>query len=457
MSGIKLTIIGGGAFRTPRLVYGLIKHAEDLHIDQIDLYDPDFPRMTSLLAVSQHVADKLKSPIVMTARASLDDALKGADFVFLTYRVGGEVARAEDERTALDLGVLGQETVGPGGFFMALRSIPVTLEYIDRIRTVAPNAWIINFTNPAGIVTEAAVRAGERRFVGVCDTPYHLQLELAEYLGVNADDMAVESIGLNHLGWFTRVSHKGQDVMPTFMDDVERLRRHIRPLSFFTADEIRRFEGLPTEYVYFYLHAEEVVSRTRTSPTRGERLQEAMQEFFPQLQRQVEGGAIEEAWALYGQTITGRSNSYLASETGSQFERGLDAESLFESEGYEGVAIRVMAGILGETTARAIINVPSAGLLPDLDDNAVIECSSEIRGGTITPVPLSTPVSAACLELIYQTKRFEEATVEAARTGRIEDAATALFHHPVLQGDRSLAARLVEERRQRTGAPAWLR
>lgn len=455
MTGIKLTIIGGGAFRTPRLVYGLIKHAHELNIQHIDFYDPDFERMAAFLSVSRHVADKLKSPIVLTARQSLDEALQGADFVFLTYRIGGEAARSWDERTALHLGMLGQETVGPGGFFMALRSIPATLEYVDRIRAAAPDAWIINFTNPAGIVTEAVARAGERRFVGVCDTPYHLQLEIAEYLEADPDALNVESIGLNHLGWFTRVSQGGVDLTPQLMQNLDALRQHIRPLSFFSEEEIRRFEALPTEYVYFYLHAGEVVSRTQDQPTRGEIIERNMAEFFPDFDAKVKAGAVEAAWDLYGSAITGRSNSYLANETGSNFARGLDPERLFESEGYEGVAIRVMAGLMAKEPTRAIINVPSQGLLPGLDADAVIECSAEIANGAITPLPLSSPLSAPCLDLIHATKRFEQATVRAAHTGRKQDAAEALALHPILGGNRSLAQQLVLKRSEKPGAPPW--
>ena len=452
---LKLAIIGGGAFRTPRLVYGLIRHAAQLHIRAIDFYDPDFERMEELLAVSRHLAAKMGSSLVLNPRRSMEEAVTGADFIFLTYRVGGERARALDERCALDLGVLGQETVGPGGFFMALRSIPVTLEYVRRIRDIAPNAWIVNFTNPAGIVTEAVHQAGDRRFVGVCDTPYHLQMEFAEYLGVPVESLEVETAGLNHLGWFTKILLNGEDVLPRLMGEIPRVVSRIRPLSFFTAEEIQAFQSFPTEYVYFYLHAEEVVSRTKDRPSRGEIIQDSMTSFFPRLHQLVQDGSVESAWELYGSVITGRSNSYLANETGSAFPRGLNPESLFDSEGYEGVAIRLMEGLVADRRTRAILNVPSAGIMPDLAPEAVVECAAFIENDRITPIPLTRAIPTACGDLIRDTKRFEEATVKAARSMRIEDAADALALHPILRGQKAKAGDVVQKRSQLPLAPQW--
>lgn len=450
---LKLTIIGGGAFRTPRLVYGLVRHAASLHIHQIDFYDPDETRMASLLEISRHVASQMGSSITMNAKGDLSSAVRDAHFIFLTYRVGGEKARAIDERTALRAGLLGQETVGPGGFFMALRSIPVTLDYVQRIRDLNPGAWIVNFTNPAGIVTEAVRSAGDERFVGVCDTPYHLQMEIADYLNLSAEALSIETVGLNHLGWFTDVRHRGESLMPRLMDELPQLLHRIRPLSFFSEAEVRAFGGLPTEYVYFFLHAEEVVERTREHQSRGEILQQSMAEFFPEVTRLVNTGNVDEAWKLYGETITGRSNSYLAHETSSAFPRGLNPESLFASEGYEGVAIRVMEGLLAEETTVAILNVPSGDVFPSLPENAVIECACVIENDCIVPQPLHTYPSDIALSLINQTKRYETATVLAAKTHKVDDAIIALQQHPILLGRNDLAARVIQERLKLDGAP----
>lgn len=449
--GMKIAIVGGGAFRTPRLFYGLVRHATTLHINQIDLYDPDPERVDSIAKLCGYLAEKLGVNIRLTVQDSVAATCRDAAFVLLTYRVGGEVSRSYDERVALNNGVLGQETVGPGGFFMALRSLPVTLQYVDQIRTIAPTAWIINFTNPAGIVTEAITRLGERRFVGVCDTPYHLQSEISDFLGVALDQVRVESVGLNHLGWFQRVWYNGIDRVPDLVGRAEELVRTVRPLSFFSSTYIRELGVLPTEYVYLYLHSSEVTERIRERKSRGELIQAQAEAFFPRLQALVQARQWDQAWQEYGRTITDRSNSYLATETASQFPRGLNPDSLFASEGYEGIAIRVMEGVTGAAERTAILNTPSYGVMPGLESSAVIECSCYLDRQGITPLALTRPVPLECIDLIQRTKRFEVLTLTAARTKRLEDAVVALAANPILAGDEELALRIIQERKRRPG------
>lgn len=452
---IKLTIIGGGAFRTPRLLYGLIRHADSLRIDRIDLFDLDSERLHSMVRLCQHIADTLGSPIKLVAQRSLTLAAEDAAFVLLTYRVGGEAARAYDERVALDHGVLGQETVGPGGFFMALRSLPVTLDYVEAIRCVAPEAWIINFTNPAGIVTEAVSRVGGERFVGVCDTPYHLQLEIAEFLQMPADEIRVESVGLNHLGWFQRVWHRGEDLIPALLARVDELVESVRPLSFFTQEYLRTLGVLPTEYVYFYLHHQDVVARIQNTESRGERIRGVAETFFPKLQKLVASKQLEAAWTEYGQTITNRSNSYLSSETASQFARGLNPDSLFQSEGYEGVAIRVMEGVTGVAERSVILNTPSYGTVPSLAPRDVIETTCFVDRHGIVPLATTRTLPERCLDLITRTKRFEILTIAAAESQRFDDAVVALTANPVMEGDGVLSEQLIQARMTQAGSPRF--
>lgn len=452
---LKLAIIGGGAFRTPRLLYGLIRHADSLKIDRIDLFDPDRERLHSMVMLCRHIAAQLGSAIDLVAQSSLAMACQDAAFVLLTYRIGGEIARAYDERVALNHGVLGQETVGPGGFFMALRSLPTTLEYVEAIRTVAPDAWIINFTNPAGIVTEAVSRYGDRRFVGVCDTPYHLQLEIAEFLHLSADEIRVESVGLNHLGWFQRVWHRGEDLLPRLLDQVDELVHSVRPLSFFSSEYLRNLGVLPTEYVYFYLHGSDVVARIREQKSRGEQIQQVAEMFFPRLRDLVTAQDMEAAWQEYGATITNRSNSYLAEETASAFPRGLNPESLFQSEGYEGVAIRVMEGVTGKAERTVILNTPSYGIAPLLEPGDVVEATCFVDRHGIVPLAPTRTLPDSCMDLMRQTKHFEILTIAAAQSQRLEDAVGALTANPLMGGDGMLSERLIRARMAFEGSPVF--
>ena len=453
--GVKLTIIGAGAFRTPRLLYGLIKHVQSLRIDRIDLYDLSSDRLASMQAMGQYVADLLGSPIILRAQPSLLEACRDAAFVLLTYRVGGEEGRAIDERVAMDNGVLGQETVGPGGFFMALRSIPVTLQYMEDIRRIVPDAWVINFTNPAGTVAEAVARAGDHRFVGVCDTPYHLQMEIADFLQLAVDDLRVESVGLNHLGWFQRIWANGHDLLPDLLDHLKAVQQAIRPLSFFDPAYIQQNRALPTEYVYFYLQASEVLARLKEKHTRGEVLRDQAEAFWPPFHDTVRAGRLAEAWREYGQVITRRSNSYLATETGSTFPRGLDPDSLFASEGYEGVAIRVMEGVLSMGTHPVIVNVPAHGILPGFGSD-VIECTSYIDRHGIVPLPFTQSPPASCLDLMRTVKNFEVRTVEAVQSRHRDDIVTALAANPLLGGNTALARQIIDARRSQPQSPALL-
>lgn len=451
--GYKVTIVGGGGFRTPRLLYGLGRAAKQMGISEVVLYDTDQGRLSTMEALGRHLIGQLGSSLSVTAEPRFERAVAGAAFVCLTYRPGGERARAADERAALDAGVLGQETVGPGGLFMALRSIPVTLDYLGRIRAEAPSAYVINFCNPVGILSEAVAATGESRFLGVCDTPYHLQMEVGAYLEVEPEALRVESVGLNHLGWFLRVLAQGRDQLPALLQDVESLRAAVRPLSFFGTAEILAMQALPTEYVYFYEHADLAVSRLRAKGrTQGENILEWSGQFYDAAERLVAAGKVSEAWALYTRTILRRSNSYLAAETGSERERGLTEASLFASGGYEGVALRAMEGLMGRGPVTAILNVPSRGVVSGLAPDEIFEGTCFVDEHGVSPLALTREIPDPVQALIVSVKRFEQAAVHAALSGKPTDAVDALTVHPLIR-DAHQARDLVERRRSLPESP----
>lgn len=452
--GHKIVIIGGGGFRTPRLLYGIGRAAERLGVSEVTLYDTDLGRLDTMHALGRHLLGRLGSPIPVTAQPNFERAIAGAAFIFLTYRPGGERARAADERAALDVGVLGQETVGPGGLFMALRSIPVTLDYLRRIRAVVPRAYVINFCNPVGVLSEAVAATGDNRFVGVCDTPYHLQMELGAYLGLPPDALRVESVGLNHLGWFLRVYAGGKDQLPTLLTDLDRLRTSVRPLSFFSTDEIQAMDALPTEYVYLYQHANLAVARLRAAgTTRGENIVQWSTRFYAEAQSLVARGQVPAAWSLYTETILRRSNSYLAAETGSDVERGLTEESIFASGGYEGVALRAMEGLMGRGPVTAILNVPSRGVVNGLAPDEIFEGTCFVDEHGVLPLPLTREIPDPVRALIMGVKRFEVAAVAAAASGKPSDAVEALAVHPLVQDVQQ--ARDLVQRRQSLPESPW--
>ncbi|MFD5575513.1 family 4 glycosyl hydrolase, partial [Streptomyces cadmiisoli] len=254
---MRLTILGGGGFRVP-LVYGaLLGDRAEGRVSQVTLYDEDPPRLTAMARVlrDQAAAASAADPTVdaptVTVTGELDEALRGADFVFSAIRVGGLEGRAADERIALAEGVLGQETVGAGGIAYGLRTVPVAREIARRIARHAPEAWVINFTNPAGLVTEAMAEVLGRRVIGICDSPVGLGRRIARVLGARPQDAWIDYVGLNHLGWVRGLRVGGRDELPRLLADTEALES-FEEGRLFGAEWLRSLGAIPNEYLHYY-------------------------------------------------------------------------------------------------------------------------------------------------------------------------------------------------------------
>jgi 6-phospho-beta-glucosidase len=208
----KLTIIGGGGVRTPLVIYGLVQAQPFLHLDRLDLFDIDEARRNTIAGLGREILRESGNGFEIRTPNRLQDAARDADFVLNSIRVGGMAARARDERIAIEHGLAGQETTGPGGVAMALRTIPVTLAHAKAIEEIAPQAWFINLTNPAGLITQALTQHTKLRTVGICDTPAELFHRIASALGEAQDDLKFDYAGLNHLGWVRRVLLRGSDI-----------------------------------------------------------------------------------------------------------------------------------------------------------------------------------------------------------------------------------------------------
>ena len=260
---MKIAIIGGAGVRVPLLVNGLASAA--LGIDEFALYDPDQPRLKVIAELSARRAGAAR----VTTHASATPAIDGAAFVITSIRVGGIEARMRDEQAALSLGFVGQETVGPGGFAMAVRTIPPLVAYAREVTRRAPGAWIINFTNPAGLVTQALTAETGARVIGICDTPTEVFQEIAHALGAPADECHFDYIGLNHLGFVREVFWRGTPQLARLWDDGVALARVYRtPL--FSPARLRDLRLLPTEYVFYYESPERAVANLRAAgETRG--------------------------------------------------------------------------------------------------------------------------------------------------------------------------------------------
>jgi 6-phospho-beta-glucosidase len=417
---VRLAILGGGGFRIP-LVYAALT-AEDSGVTEVVLYDTDAGRLDVIANVL--TANRMRAPTVFTT-TELDIALEGADFVFSAIRVGGLAARIQDERVALELGVLGQETTGAGGIAYGLRTIPVARRIAQRVRAVAPQAWVLNFTNPAGMVTEAMRHLLGDRVVGICDTPITMAKRAARLLGLDPDtSVGLDYVGLNHLGWLRGLQVAGEDLLPRLLAD-DRLLGATEEGRLFGLDWIRQIGALPNEYLYYYDFTRDAVASIRDGGlTRGEFLAGQQGSFYA-----AAAAEPEEAPDLWTATRAEREATYMAAEHAGRpggGEEGLDGVG-----GYEGVAMAVMRAIARDEQATMILDVANRDTVDGLPDDAVVEVPVTVGAGGPLPLAVSPPTLDQ-LGLMAQVKHVERLTIDAAITGAPDLAEQAFAQHPLV-------------------------
>lgn len=421
---MKLTIVGGGGFRVP-LVYGaLLEKAERLRLDEIVLHDIDAARLDRIAAVIDGLAAERGGRIPFRSTTDLDDAVEGADHVFSAIRVGQLEGRVVDESVPLGLGVLGQETTGPGGICFALRTIPAMVALAQTIAERAPHAWLINFTNPAGMVTEAVQQVLGDRAIGVCDSPSGLCRRVAAALGRDPRDLWFDYCGLNHLGWLKGVRDGGEDLLGELLDDDARLAG-FEEGRLFGGDWLRSLGMIPNEYLYYFYYAADTVDAIRESPaSRGAFLLEQQRRFYA-----ASGQRPAEALAAWRATRHDRERTYMA-EARSAAGEGGDHDLDF-SAGYEAEAMAVLEAIALNTRAVLILNTANRSALPFLDARAVVEVPAVV--GRAGPVPLAAgDIPTHARVLIETMKDVERTTIDAALTGSTALAVKALALHPLV-------------------------
>ncbi|MBB4661540.1 6-phospho-beta-glucosidase [Conexibacter arvalis] len=421
---MKLTIVGGGGFRVP-LVYGaLLDKAERLGLDEVVLHDVDEARMARIAPVLQGLEEERGGRLPFRATTDLDDALEGADFVFCAMRVGNLEGRVADESVPLGHGVLGQETTGPGGICFALRTIPVMVELAQKIRERAPGAWLINFTNPAGMVTEAVQQVMGDRVVGICDSPSGLCRRVATAVGRDAGELWFDYFGLNHLGWLQEVRDGEQPLLDGLLRDEAALAT-FEEGRLFGGDWLRTLGMIPNEYLYYFYYAADTVNAIKQSPhSRGAFLLEQQAAFYAQ-----NGQGPAEALAAWRKTRHDRERTYMAEARNAAGDCG--EHDLDENAGYESEAMAVLEAIALNTRAVLILNTANRSALPFLDARAVVEVPAIV--GRSGPVPVAIgEVPAHARALVETMKDVERTTIDAALSGSEELAIKALALHPLV-------------------------
>jgi 6-phospho-beta-glucosidase len=413
---VRLAIIGGGGFRVP-LVYGALLRRRRFH--DVVLHDVDPARLDRIALVLEGQAAQHGDKVPFRTTTDLDDALEGADFVFAAIRVGGLEGRTVDEGVPLGHHVLGQETIGPGGICFALRTIPAMLELAEHVKRRAPNAWLVNFTNPAGMVTEALQQVLGDRAIGICDTPSALCRRVAAALGRQPDGLWFDYFGLNHLGWLRAARDGSGDLLAGLLADDDALAT-LEEAQVFGAEWLRSLGMVPNEYLYYFYF--DTVDAMTAKP-RGAYLLEQQRGFYA-----AEPDSPEAAFAHWQATKHERDRTYMAEARNGHEIPPHDPE---EPGGYEGEAMAVVDAIAGNAGAVRILNVANRSALPFLDARAVVEVPCVVGAAGAQPLAVGD-VPDHARALIEAIKAVERATIEAALTGSTALAVKALALHPLV-------------------------
>jgi 6-phospho-beta-glucosidase len=390
---MKLAVVGAGSTYTPELVAGLA----GLEIGSLALHDVDPGRLEVVGGLAQRMLDRVGFRGDLALGGELDAAVEGADFVLVQIRVGGQAARLHDETAPLPCGCIGQETTGAGGFAKAMRTVPVVLEIADRVRELAgPDAWIVDFTNPVGIVTRSLLDAGHRA-VGLCNVAITLQRRFAALLGVEPASVVVDQVGLNHLTWVRAVRLDGVDVLPALLDE------HGDAVAGEVGLPLRLLEELgavPSYYLrYFYEH-DAVLAEQLDGVPRAQTVAE------------IEAGLLE----LYKDPALNEKPALLEQRGGA-----------FYSEAAAGL-VRALAYDIGDVHE---VDVRNAGTLAGLADDDVVEVPARVEGGRVVPLE-QRPLAAELLGLVQHVAAYERLAAEAAVTRDPVTAKKALLTHPLI-------------------------
>jgi 6-phospho-beta-glucosidase len=414
---MKLAVVGAGSTYTPELVDGLIRMQELLPVTDLALIDTDERRLEILTGMSRRMFARGGHPVHVAPTTRLEEGVEGAAAVLIQLRVGGQAARMVDESLPLACGCIGQETTGFGGLAKALRTVPVVLDIAERVRKAAPDAWIIDFTNPVGIVTRALLEEGHRA-VGLCNVAIGFQRRFAEQLGVAPEQVELDHVGLNHLTWERAVRVDGVDRLPDLLtahgpEIAESLELPVQLLH--------TLGVVPSYYLrYFYAH-DEVVAELRTSEPRAAQVAEIEQQLLE----------------MYADPTLDQKPELLSRRGGA-----------FYSE----AAVQLAAALLGRQEGAAstqVVNLRNDGALPFLPDDAVIEVPATVDRSGVRALPMA-PLEPLYAGLVAAVTSYEHLALDAALRGGYDRVFEALLAHPLVgQVDRAhgLADRLIAHNR----------
>lgn len=440
---MKVAIIGAG-LRTPLLVHGLARAHSELPIEELVLFDRDLERAQLMATLGAEIARDSGMRILVARR--IEEAVENCTFVVSSIRVGGMAARARDEHISLEHGFAGQETTGPGGLAMALRTIPVALEHARLIERRAPAAWVINFTNPAGMVTQAISTHTGARVVGICDTPAELFFRISLAIGAPLQDVECDYFGLNHLGWVRSVICRGREMIHDLLKDDDKLAS-LYPSSLFDPDLIRSIELIPTEYLFFYYSkARALQNQQAVRATRGEELARLNLTLLNSMAARIAEGQAGAAIDTYKKYLNRRNASYLSLEGagGSAFlEPDHDWDPFEGATGYHRIAVDVMCALCSAQPRRIVLNLPNGGSVSELAPEDVVEMPCTVDRSGFRCATFGT-LPEAVRGLVFSVKAYERLAIRAAVEHSVRLATLALTLNPIV-GDWDQAREVLHD------------
>lgn len=446
---MKLCVIGGTGARSAFLTKSLVKNARSIRVDHIVLLDNDPLKLRTYGQIAKQIAFRLDPELRFEVTEDARAALTDVDYIITTIRAGGDAGRLFDEKTCMELGVLGQETTGGGGFAMAIRSIPTLLYYCRLAREVAkPGHLIFNFTNPSGIISQAMRQEGFDNVYGICDAPSGFIKQLEEILEVPYGTLDIECYGLNHLSWFRNAKLNGEDVQQALLDN-HRTYEHSEMRLFTREMATLNDECMLNEYLYFYYRRAKSQGMIRKAEhPRGEMIYLINSELEKELDKLEFPRDFEKGFNLYMQAYGKRENAYFSVESGANREKAWIPPTIEEflaqpdEGGYAAVALQFIHAITDGIPCRMVLSVPNNGSIEGLADDDVVEITCDIRSDGAHPVKIGK-VSQFQLLQMQRIKFFERCTIEAILNNDREIAVQGLYMHPLVN-DIDIARKLTD-------------
>ena len=451
---MKIAVIGGGGVRSVFLAKSIAARAEELKINELVFMDNDEKKLRIYGTMAKKTSNLICPSLDFKITTNAVEAVENADYVITTIRVGGDDMRVKDERAALNMGVLGQETTGAAGLSFAMRSISALADYCELIKKHAKKGCkVFNFTNPAGVVSQTLRDMGYDFTYGICDAPSGMLRSFEKLYGAEEGSAKGEIYGLNHLSYFTSIKINGKEMIDEIIDNDEAYEK--TDLRYFEKDLLKSRKSVLNEYLYYFYYREKALANIlNADKTRGEQISEINRHMTEENEKIDIENDFETALGIFEHWYGERENNYMASETGIKRKEPWKFDIFGKDDGgYAGVALKFIEIAISGKTDSMILCVPNNGAIEGLLDSDVVEITCDIDKNGAVPHRFGK-VDEQNLELIRRVKNYERLASEAIRTKSREKAIEALTLHPLVNSysiAKELTDKYIEYNKEYTG------